>query len=357
MNPQEPRKNFRGYIPLKDVPQSVQNRLELTHSVTRPGMVLNTPKLQKAMEAHNEKLKNKVKPVTVLLDFRTFAYPIYANFLNWAFKIEEAGKTAPITTAQALHYLWTHVITDLPEEILTLARQVQDVPVGQEQFRFIVCEDYPHPHPDYTGSHFDDPTLKPAKKPIYWRHLICPDYKGGRKPKPDLWDELTTSGYRVMAQLGFPICKEHYMEADDIIAQFVRQRDAQKSSAMVIWTVDTDLLQLVDDVPPVPVVWYNKPYQPYYRDKSVAKSYWLKRWKTPIDHPRDIAAFKAEFGDSSDNLPPGSPIGVIDLLNPMEYPKMDFSAALDYPTTTTAQLAEINRAVKVKCLLNNLSIK
>ena len=251
----------------------------------------------------------------------------------------------------AAYAMWIHTFTGIPSKVATLAQQVQPkTPPEDIQYRMVVCDDFPEFHPDFEP-------VDGIDKPVYWRHLVVPIYKAGRKPKPEKWSLITRAGYEAAEKLGYPIVREKWMEADDIIAQFVRERSIDKSSAMVIWTVDTDLLQLVDDAEGTcPVVWYNTPYPPYYRDVTVAKAYWLKRWKHRISHPKEIAAYKQEHGDSSDNLLPGSPIGVIDLLEPSEYPLRSYADALLFPSHTAKELSTAHKSAKVELIVNNLPV-
>jgi 5'-3' exonuclease len=210
----------------------------------------------------------------------------------------------------------------------------------------VIVDDWPE-----VDSGFEDPD-----RPIYWRHRYRPDYKGGRKSKPDSWDILTKAGYAAAAALGLPIVRERWMEADDLIAQYVRDREAYDICGLAIWTVDTDLLQLVTSDAPRPVVWYNTPYPPFYRDEYTAVKYWLKRWKSVISHPREIAAYKSKHGDSSDNLPPGTDIGIIDLLNPLEYPKNKYDGALLFPPKVLSEWQQTNKLARVESMLAGLGI-
>jgi hypothetical protein len=57
------------------------------------------------------------------------------------------------------------------------------------------------------------------------------------------------------------------------------------------------------------------PWEPLKRDEQGVKDWTKKRLKTSINNPQDLVAIKCLQGDKSDNLPPGTPPDLIDLLN------------------------------------------
>ncbi|NJL72810.1 MAG: hypothetical protein HC888_15240 [Candidatus Competibacteraceae bacterium] len=306
-----------------------------------PDLVLENDVLDAALAAY--RANPQADPVLLLIDFRTLAYPILSRVSTW----EVFNGTNPnIGLYNAYLLAWMERLTNIPPVLkeFIASRQPTESP-EEAKVAVVVCDDMPLLHLDY-----HDPN-----KQIYWRHLVVPDYKGGRGPKPTGWSDLISAGYEACQRLGFPFVREPYMEADDLVAQFVRNRRSTGCSGVAIWTVDTDLLQLVTDDEP-PVVWYNSGYPPYYRDTNTTKSYWLKRWKQEIDHPRDIARFKADNGDTSDNLEPGSPIGVIDLINPQQYPEQDHTYAAHTKPYTLASLDKSNDAYRRSILPTGLGL-
>lgn len=305
----------------------------------------NTPKLKAMMLRHQEQGdKEEPKPLLILLDFRTFCYPINTSIMKWAHSYVANQTEPPLDLYHAYYLKWLYVLTLIPKELRDFASKMQET--DKPLYRVVIVDDYPERSPA-----FEDPD-----KAIYWRHYYEPRYKAGRADKPDTWQTITSSGYEAASKLGLPIVKEPFMEADDLIAQYVRDREKYNLSGVAIWTVDTDLLQLVTSDEPIPVVWYNKPYAPYFRDEQTAIAYWLKRWKHRITKPHEIAQYKAENGDSSDNLKPGTDIGLIDLINPKMLPTSEHRGALSWPMFDQSERDRLHRQVLAEMLINNLSV-
>jgi hypothetical protein len=141
-------------------------------------------------------------------------------------------------------------------------------------------------------------------------------YKAGRKlPKRTLtkakeqtYETLQAKGARVLRLTGY--------EADDLAAAVtVISRDFP-DNRIILATVDSDWMGLVSPW----VSWFCLyGYFPRLRDTMEPINQWcLRRIKTTIETPRDLWKIKASQGDKSDNLPPGSPLEVIDLLSPPE---------------------------------------
>ena len=348
-------------VDLESLPAEVLNHCQIITSSQGEGKCLNTPQIKAAMAEYGAN-KGKLKqpdPTLILLDFRTFAYPIFNAVTKWECLFINACIEQPLDLYHAYYLKWLYVFTQIPDELRRFASQLQGT--DDPNYRIVIVDDCPILLTDieHLGDAYPKPLLERAKqldKPIYWRHVYEPDYKGGRKSKPETWQMITSSGYEAAEKLGLPIVKESYMEADDIIAQYVRDRESYAISGLAIWTVDTDLLQLVTSDEPTPVVWYNSPFTPYYRDEEIAKQYWLKRWKHKLNHPSEIAAYKAENGDASDNLGPGTDLGLIDLLNPKHYPRDKHSEALSYPLVNVKERDELNRNLLAELLINQLGV-
>lgn len=142
-------------------------------------------------------------------------------------------------------------------------------------------------------------------------------YKGGRGLPTYHMQVIRKAGADTLRAIGAPVLKTLGFEADDQASLLVRvNRASEAPQDLVLLTIDTDWMGLIDHG----IDWVcTKGYEPRVRkigDGSV--NTWANRvLKATLGHPRDIWEHKAQFGDSSDNLPPGSPIGVIDLLNPV----------------------------------------
>jgi hypothetical protein len=178
------------------------------------------------------------------------------------------------------------------------------------------CIDY-EPH---TAVVVDDNGTNPP----YWRRELFPAYKGNRGQKPDLFYSVAQIGLDYINSNSSPL---HYLtvpgyEADDLAGALVYiKRQHQKlpdgdpaiaNRPIGLYTVDSDWLQLVGNG----VTWYNSgPWEPRVRGASEAIVWAKKRLKVSISRPEQIVDTKMKQGDKSDNLPPGSPRYMIDLMN------------------------------------------
>lgn len=185
--------------------------------------------------------------------------------------------------------------------------------------RGALCADYePHTAIIVDDNGFDTP---------YWRKEFFPEYKGNRKPKPPALKEIHKIGLNYILSPNSPL---HYFsvpgyEADDIAGTLVyikRQCQAYggdpettliANRQINLYTVDSDWLQLVGNG----VTWFNTGiWKPQVRDVKETLQWFKKRHRPyTINHPEDIVSFKMKHGDSSDNLPPGTPRFMIDLMN------------------------------------------
>lgn len=166
------------------------------------------------------------------------------------------------------------------------------LPIGTDPRRVIWCHD---------------------SKP-YWRTSHYPEYKAGRAPKPN---EVKLISQYLRGVPGTHLEGEGW-EADDWIASCVRHYS--DNHRLFVVTCDSDLMQLVGPN----VTWVNTLHHaPVLRDVPEVLAWCHRRLGEGLCRtPRDIAKVKAEKGDRSDNLPPGSPIGLIDLWNPLEAPPL-----------------------------------
>lgn len=157
----------------------------------------------------------------------------------------------------------------------------------------------------------DDETLKKAQE------KLTIHYKAGRKLPEYSFTKLKKLTYKYLDEMGANVLGSVGFEADDLAASLVvTNRDAGSPWDILLLTVDTDWLQLVDHS----VTWLCMTgYSPPVRDTLEVVNTWAqKRLKTTLTHWHDIVAVKGDKGDASDNLPPsnGVLIPVIDLINP-----------------------------------------
>lgn len=162
----------------------------------------------------------------------------------------------------------------------------------------------------------------------YWREDYLKPYgivyKGGRPEKTAIYDKIAETGLNYITAPKSPyyyFSKRGY-EADDWAGQFCKlkklleEQDSTSNGAkrlILLHTLDTDWLQLVSDS----VLWVNTAHWlPKIRGNKEAIEWAKKRLRVSINKAHDIARIKSIQGDKSDNLPPNSPLEVIDLLNP-----------------------------------------
>lgn len=156
------------------------------------------------------------------------------------------------------------------------------------------------------------------------------DYKGSRaKEKPEMWSEVFKIGWEYSSKF-FPSYRFAGFEADDWAGELYRV--VHKSPKLSIsarrqkflLTIDRDWSGLVDSEKNI--FWANTRYpRPNEKIQNRLASdfeviehteYKLKR---NINTPKELYQIKSEEGEFSDNLPPGSPLEYINLIE--ENPK------------------------------------
>lgn len=154
----------------------------------------------------------------------------------------------------------------------------------------------------------------------YWRKDYYPNYKANRKTKLPHYYDIVYIGLEYVNSIKNAI---YYFnlpgyEADDFAGAFVHAKRLDQSLGLNkvpeihLYTVDSDWLQLVGNG----VLWHNTgPWTPLIRGHEEAILWTKKRLKADITHPQQIVDVKMRQGDKSDNLPPGSPRYLIDLIN------------------------------------------
>ena len=162
-------------------------------------------------------------------------------------------------------------------------------------------------------------------------------YKAGRAAKPDRWGSVAQLGleYVTNPKSGIAYFSEPGYEADDWAGALVaykrllqrptvetpRGQESIRDREVFLYTIDTDWLQLAGEG----VYWCNTgPWHPRLRGETQAIAYITKKSKKrthkllpggKISNAHQIVDIKMQEGDSSDNLPPGSPRWAIDLIN------------------------------------------
>ena len=129
-----------------------------------------------------------------------------------------------------------------------------------------------------------------ADSKMNWRKKVYPSYKGNRKEKRDLQDDVDWEGlYGAMDELlkemsvyfPFMVLRIQYMEADDIIGAYVKYHQDETS---VIVTSDNDYIQLLQ-----------------YKNASIYDPMQGK-FKKSTDPLKDLKV-KILSGDNGDNIP------------------------------------------------------
>ena len=159
----------------------------------------------------------------------------------------------------------------------------------------------------------------------YWRNDYVlaenlPRYKGNRNiaDRPEAYSLIHQSvlNYLDSPECPIPLFREEGFEADDWAGVAYRQTDGKQP--IFLYTVDNDWLQLADDDKQV-LFACTKSYKPRLRTEYEALR-WAHGKGWLLTSPKQIADKKAIYGDEGDNLMPGSPIGVIDLIEPSLLP-------------------------------------
>lgn len=161
----------------------------------------------------------------------------------------------------------------------------------------------------------------------YWRSDFHPEYKAARIPKPPVFDDLRDRfhdmNFRLVSQPGF--------EADDVAASIVQLWRARQieASQLFLATCDSDWQGLVCQPD---VFWVDLAgFTPRVRQRQEIYAWLCSKWRQQTSYlkgcwqPPDPALFecrniwdwKQATGDTSDNLPPRSPLFLIDLFQPL----------------------------------------
>jgi hypothetical protein len=148
-------------------------------------------------------------------------------------------------------------------------------------------------------------------------------YKGTRGEKTDNFWRVFNVGWAYCHEY-FPTFAQEGFEADDIAGAIYRlSRDSGANSVVTqrqifLSTLDRDWSQLVDEEHNV---YFANTRVPFPKEKIQERlagnqgviEHTLHRMGYELDHPRNLADWKVKFGDTGDNLPPGSPKCLFDL--------------------------------------------
>lgn len=164
----------------------------------------------------------------------------------------------------------------------------------------------------------------------YWRSIYFPEYKGHRGSKPESFIKGKELFFAWAKARNVPLLGYPSYEADDIAASIVRLLSKSVNPTDLrtfLVTVDSDWQGLIHD----DRFTFFTPYgEPHLRSKDMIWQWlygkWLKQpkktqalWAMPgltTFKSEHIWHWKAAIGDRSDNLPPNTPLGLIDLFNP-----------------------------------------
>ena len=152
------------------------------------------------------------------------------------------------------------------------------------------------------------------------RKTIAPKeihYKGGRKRQEYPFKRCKKLMLESAERNEFSLLSIYGYEADDLAAALVmtnRMLPLDQQQNIVLATVDTDWMGLIDNN----TTWFClRGYDPRIRYSMDHINGWsARRLGVQLSCPSDIWNVKTIQGDASDNLPPGSPLEVISLVEP-----------------------------------------
>ncbi|MFB2876888.1 hypothetical protein [Floridanema aerugineum] len=242
----------------------------------------------------------KTRHTTVVFDYSVFCHQLHAIVGN-----------ADIPKKHYLGVIKAQLVQVLSQEYLGVLKP-------NEKFQTVFCVDSkPYWRTEYL--------LRPEvweKVERYGKKgkLLEPQpihYKAGRKFPEYTFTKLKNKMLEVIQNQGWSVMAGQGFEADDMAACIVmcnRILPPEKQHRLILVTVDTDWLGLLDNN----TEWFcMKGWFPRVRMTLDDLNHWShKRLGTYFDMPAELWGHKAVFGDKSDNLPPNSPLEVIDLCEP-----------------------------------------
>lgn len=206
----------------------------------------------------------------------------------------------------------------------------------------------PKPEGGYKVVVVDD--FKYSSNGTYWRSKYVPEYKANRdtNSRPDLYYSIYGQFNKYMRNKNctIPVLRQEGFEADDFAGKLAQ---IDYPGQTIFLTVDSDWKQLVDDKKRR-FFANSKPND--YRlqsDFEVLRTYYEQGFY--LKSPKEISKVKHLHGDESDNLAPGSPIGVIDLFDPIETPEIDDNTILSLKnnvSNTQTRLASLGESTIIQ---------
>lgn len=155
----------------------------------------------------------------------------------------------------------------------------------------------------------------------YWRADIYPDYKGNRQSQRcEDYKATLTELLQYLAHADMPMYRQECFEADDWGGAVARAKREGliEGRDVFLSTSDYDWQQLISNKHGI--YWSNAlPYKPRLRSDYEMLKVHADRGII-FSKPSDIIAHKMEFGDAGDNIFPGAPREVIDLIDPPQKP-------------------------------------
>lgn len=202
----------------------------------------------------------------------------------------------------------------------------------------------------------------------YWRTRYLkklgdfPKYKGNRKPedRPKLYYDLHKAALAYISNQNIPYLSKKGFEADDFAGLICNCliSDKKISKPLILYTVDSDWGQLVDDNEQILFYYCNTPaWKERLRDESTIIQWFDERQGINLENVKEIVDVKHQFGDKSDNLDPGSPKEVIDLLNPgRKLPKIVYNRVASI-LKNSRYITNPRKSIESQIFLNNRTLE
>lgn len=178
-----------------------------------------------------------------------------------------------------------------------------------QRYQVIIVDDFKYS----AGNYWRDTYLQSISKDF-------PKYKGNRdyKARPELYYDLLKAGHEYIEENNLPLLRKRGFEADDFAGALATSIAKIKPDRHTfLYTVDSDWGQLINDDLKILFYYCNSPaWKHKLRNEQIILEWFKERQNITLSEVREIVDYKLVEGDKSDNLIPGSPREVIDLLNP-----------------------------------------
>lgn len=184
-------------------------------------------------------------------------------------------------------------------------------------------------------------------------------YKGNRTianeaGRADDYRLLLQAAYEYISKENIPMYREESFEADDAASSICRRRRElllpYKNCQIILVTTDNDWAQLISDE--FDILFYCsgafKVPISRLRSEHEIRQYYLERENLSLKLMSEIIDYKAEYGDAGDNLMPGAPREVIDLINPPVQPNFDFSNIFSWRPQSNKAYRALQEITKIK---------